>query len=194
MAAAGISSTLDNDARSTREVPLGGVKLKTSEAIAIPAFQSLSRKVYLRSGRHGLACDDVLPWQRALARLDPDLPVCVEIAEGQMIALDPIDDAHADHPAFKNARGQLLESVREQEVGTGNLDGKVTAQPVDQLVEAAPLLNLHLGELPGVAVMHGDRRAVRDDFHVRIASRAAHAELVGSCKGDVAGGTELNLL
>ena len=103
VAAAGISSTLDNDARSTREVPLGGVKSKTCEAMAMPAFQSVNRKVYLGSRRQGLASDDVFSRQGTFARLDPDLPVRVEVAEGQMIALDPVHDALANHPAFENA-------------------------------------------------------------------------------------------
>ena len=152
----------------------------------MPAFQSVNRKVYLGSRRQGLAGDDVFSRQGAFAGLDPDLPVRVEVAEGQMIAFDPVHDPLANHPAFENARGQLLEGVREQEVGSGNLDGQGHCAAWPPVVEAAPALNLHLGELPAIAVMHSDSRAVRHDFYVCIAARAAHAELVGSSQRDLA--------
>ena len=53
----------------------------------------LDAKRVLRRSRHGLAGDDVLARNRTVAGLDPDLPVGLRRAEGEMLALDAVDDA-----------------------------------------------------------------------------------------------------
>ena len=74
-----------------REVPLGGVKSKTCEATAMPASLPIRQPQGGPGGAvaEGLASDDVFSRQGAFAGLDPDLPVRVEVAEGQMIAPRP---------------------------------------------------------------------------------------------------------
>src|SRR3974390_2039788 len=50
-------------------------------------------KRVLRTARHSLRGDDVLVRNRPRADLDPDLPVGVLAAEGEMLAFDTIDHA-----------------------------------------------------------------------------------------------------
>src|SRR5918993_2369928 len=85
--------------------------------------------------RKGLAGDDVFSRQGTFARLNPDLPVRVEVAESQVITLYTVHDSLADDTAFENARGKLLEGIREQEVRPGDLHCQVASQFVHQLVE-----------------------------------------------------------
>ena len=51
----------------------------------------------LRRFADALAGDDVFARDRLGAGFDPDLPVGFQVAECQVVALDAIDDALADH-------------------------------------------------------------------------------------------------
>src|SRR5450432_396087 len=59
-------------------------------------FPVLDTKCILRSAGYRLAGDDIFARDRTGADLEPYLPVDIEIAEGEMLALDAVDDPDAD--------------------------------------------------------------------------------------------------
>ena len=92
---AGTSSISRSSLKSSFLAPAGGVE---GEGMPRPAHRSstLDRRVYCGAAVTALLVITYLRGIGLLADLDPDLPVGVRVAEGEMIALDAVDDAVAD--------------------------------------------------------------------------------------------------
>src|SRR6185436_242935 len=118
------------------------------------------------------------------ADFDPDLPVGLEITEGQMLAFDTLDDAAADMLGLEHPRHEFLIGFRQQEIGSGKFKRSVAPEPVDNLVEGAAPGNLR--EAIAAAVMDGHAGAVRYEFDIGIATGATDAELIRAAHGDIA--------
>src|SRR5215213_5598169 len=170
----------DRDAAGTSRRPEGeSVRRRADPSLPVPEPQRI-----LRCGANRFASDDVFARHRMLADFDPDLPVGIEVAEGQMLALDTLDDATTDVLGFQHPCLQLLVRLRQQEIRARKFEESLDPQPVDNLVEGTGSWNL--GKLVAAPVMHGHGGTIRHKLDIGITTGSADAEFVRAAQSDVA--------
>jgi hypothetical protein len=111
---AAISSIFDISVIATPLDPAGGLNVNASGSGAAPVFQCLSRKVYCGAAATALL---VITYLRALAELYPDLPICVEVSEREMLALDPIHETPPIYLASSTTLADLVHGRRARSSG-----------------------------------------------------------------------------
>ena len=126
--------------------PAGGVKLKSAarRRAGLPVA-NVHRE--LRGLVDALAGDHIAAGVGFVALRDPDLPVGVLGAEGEMIALLSADHAAAEILHVGDVGHQRIVDIRLQQVGTRKLPVELVPQLVDQLVDRAGHFGLDIGVL-----------------------------------------------
>jgi hypothetical protein len=82
---------IDQRVRTQPFAVAGGTKVKASAAGLMPLFQLLTRSVYCGALLMVLLVITSLRGNRTLAHLYPELPVGIQVAESEVLALDAVD-------------------------------------------------------------------------------------------------------
>ena len=113
-----------------------------------------------------------------IARFDPYLPVGIEGAKREVLALYAFDHSLPDMLGIENPVHHLIIGVGQKEIGARHVDRIFVSQEIDKLIDGAGGVGLNIGV--HVLAEDRDRCAVENELDIGIAAGAGGVELVGA--------------